>query len=99
MVGEQCPEDDGSDARDHRGIKQFCGVERAPVRAARAQRNHIGLCLRALLRFERHCYHAGVGWFEAKTADDPARRAGLFGQSTVHVTGNCVTPKMYTLPN
>lgn len=52
----------------HRGIKQFCGVERAQVRAARAQRNHIGLCLRAFLRVERYCYHAGISWFEAKTA-------------------------------
>lgn len=62
----------------HRGIKQFCGAERAQVRAARAQRNHIGLCLRAFLRFERHCYHAGVSWFEAKTAIiRPAIRAYL----------------------
>lgn len=34
----------------HRGIKQFCGVERAQVRAAKAQRNHIGMALRAFLR-------------------------------------------------
>ena len=62
----------------HRGIKQFCGVERAHVRAARAQRNHIGLCLRAFLRLERHCYHAGISWFEAKTAIiRPAVRAYL----------------------
>lgn len=62
----------------HRGIKQFCGIERAQVRAARAQRNHIGLCLRAFLRLERHCYHAGVSWFEAKTAIiRPAIRAYL----------------------
>ena len=33
----------------HRGIKQFCGVERAQVRSATAQRNHIGLALRAFL--------------------------------------------------
>ena len=52
----------------HRGIKQFCSVERAQGRAARAQRNHIGLCLRAFLRVERYCYHAGISWFEAKTA-------------------------------
>lgn len=52
----------------HRGIKQFCGVERAQVRASRAQRTHIGLCLRAFLRLERYCYHAGISWFEAKTA-------------------------------
>jgi len=34
---------------------------------ARAQRNHIGLALRAFLRRERHCHHAGISWFEAKT--------------------------------
>lgn len=51
----------------HRGIKQFCMVERAQVRAARALRNHIGMTLRAFLRVERHCYYSGVSWFEAKT--------------------------------
>lgn len=62
----------------HRGIKQFCGVERAQVRAARAQRNHIGLCLRAFLRLEWHCYRTGISWFEAKTAIiRPAVRAYL----------------------
>jgi len=52
----------------HHGIKQFCNVERAQVRAARAQRNHIGLALRAFLRLEDHCYHKGISWFEAKTS-------------------------------
>jgi putative transposase len=57
----------------HRGLKQCCGVERAQVRAARAQRNHIGLALRAFLRLERsvaraYCYHRGISWFEAKHA-------------------------------
>ena len=52
----------------HRGIKQYCGVERAQVRAARAQRNHIGLALRAFLRLEWHCYRKGISWFEAKLA-------------------------------
>lgn len=62
----------------HRGIKQFCGVERAQGRAARAQRNHIGLCLRAFLRLERYCSHAGIRWFEAKIAIiRPAVRAYL----------------------
>lgn len=50
----------------HRGIKQFCGVERAQVRAGKAQRNHIGMALRAFLRLERHCYTTGISWFEAK---------------------------------
>ena len=52
----------------HRGLKQFCAVERAQVRAARAQRNHIGLALRAFLRLESYCYHRGISWFEAKHA-------------------------------
>lgn len=50
----------------HRGIKQFVGIERAQVRSARTQRNHIGLALRAFLRIEHYCYHTGVSWFEAK---------------------------------
>lgn len=62
----------------HRGIKQYCGVERAQVRAARAQRNHIGLALRAFLRLEWHCHKKGFSWFEAKLAIlRPAIRAYL----------------------
>ena len=52
----------------HRGIKQFCGVERAQHRSAKAQRNHIGLALRAFLRLECHRLRTGMSWFEAKTA-------------------------------
>jgi hypothetical protein len=51
----------------HRGLKQHCGVERAQVRAARAQRAHIGCALRAFLRLEWHRQTTGVGWWEAKT--------------------------------
>jgi putative transposase len=50
----------------HRGLKQCCGVERAQVRATRAQRNHIGLAIRAFLRLEYHFYTTGVSWYEAK---------------------------------
>lgn len=50
----------------HRGIKQFCGVERCQARRAKAQRNHIGLSLRAFLRMEYHCFTLGVSWFQAK---------------------------------
>jgi putative transposase len=50
----------------HRGIKQFCGIERAQLRAARAQRNHIGLALRAFVRLECFCFYRGCSWFEAK---------------------------------
>ena len=50
----------------HRGLKQGCGVERAQVRSARAQRNHIGLAIRAFLRLEHHFFTSGVSWYEAK---------------------------------
>ena len=50
----------------HRGLKQCCGVERSQARAARAQRNHIGLAIRAFLRLERHFYVTGISWYEAK---------------------------------
>ncbi len=50
----------------HRGIKQFCGIERCQVRSARAQRNHIALAIRAFLRLEFYSYLTGHSWFEAK---------------------------------
>ena len=52
----------------HRGIKQFCGVERCQARSENAQRNHIELALRAFLRLEYHCFVKGISWFEAKTS-------------------------------
>jgi len=51
-----------------RGIKQFCGIAQAQVRSARAQRNHIGMALRAFLRLEHHRLRTGISWFAAKTA-------------------------------
>jgi hypothetical protein len=50
----------------HRGIKQFCGIERCQARAEKAQRNHIEMALRAFLRLEYHCFIKGISWFEAK---------------------------------
>jgi hypothetical protein len=52
----------------HRGLKQCCGVDRAQVRAARAQRNHIGMAIRAFLRLECHRLLTGISWFETKVA-------------------------------
>jgi hypothetical protein len=52
----------------HRGIKQFCLIERGQMRRRRPWQNHIGLCLRAFLRIESHCYRTGISWFEAKTS-------------------------------
>lgn len=50
----------------HRVLKQCCGVERAQVRAARAQRNHIGLAIRAFLRLSWHFFTTGISCYEAK---------------------------------
>lgn len=50
----------------HRGIKQFCLIERGQMRRRQPWLNHIGLCLRAFLRIESHCYKTGISWFEAK---------------------------------
>ena len=50
----------------HRELKQFCGVEKCQVRSERAQRNHIGMALRAFLRLEWHFFTTGVSAFEAK---------------------------------
>jgi hypothetical protein len=50
----------------HRGIKQFCGVEKCQARSSNAQRNHIIMALRAFLRLETYSYATGYSWFEAK---------------------------------
>jgi hypothetical protein len=51
----------------HRAIKQCCGIEKAQVRSATAQRNHISLALRAFLRLERVSFVSGCSWYELKT--------------------------------
>jgi putative transposase len=51
----------------HRGIKQYCGVERCQARRAKAQRNHITMALRAFLRLNHVAFYEGISWFEAKT--------------------------------
>jgi hypothetical protein len=52
----------------HRDLKQFTGIERCQVRLAVAQRNHIGLAIRAFLRLEVHRIRTGISCFEAKTS-------------------------------
>lgn len=48
--------------------KQCCGAERAQVRSSRAQRNHIGLAIRAFFRLELHWFATGISWYQAKLA-------------------------------
>lgn len=50
----------------HRDLKQTCGIERSQARSERAQRNHIGMALRAFLRLEWHFFTTGVSCYEAK---------------------------------
>lgn len=50
----------------HRDLKQTCGVERSQARSARAQRNHIGMAIRAFLRLEWHFFTTGISCYEAK---------------------------------
>jgi len=50
----------------HRGLKQCCGIERAQVRAATGQKNHLLLALRAFLRLEAHRLRTGMSWYATK---------------------------------
>ncbi|GFP31168.1 putative transposase [Candidatus Hakubella thermalkaliphila] len=53
----------------HRGIKQCCGIERAQVRKAVAQKNHFLYALRAFLRLEIHKLRTGNSWYEQLKTD------------------------------
>ncbi len=50
----------------HRGIKQFCGVEKCQARKSQSQRAHIMFALRAFLRLEAERLRTGISWFESK---------------------------------
>ena len=49
----------------HRGVKQFCGVEKCQARKKESQRKHIMLSLRAFLRLEVQRIRNGISWFES----------------------------------
>lgn len=50
----------------HRVVKQCCGVEKAQVRSAAAQKRHILLALRSFVRLEARRLQTGISWYEAK---------------------------------
>jgi putative transposase len=52
----------------HRGIKQCTEVEKCQARSATAQRNHIGMALRAFVRLEWHLASTGISWVAAKAS-------------------------------
>lgn len=68
LTRQQCAEYSWAIESYHRGIKQCVEVERCQARSGQAQRNHIGLALRAFLRLECYGFIHGVSWVEAKTA-------------------------------
>ncbi len=50
----------------HRSLKQCCGIERAQVRKAEAQKCHILLSVRAFVRLEAHRLRTGISGYAAK---------------------------------
>lgn len=50
----------------HRSLKQFTGIQAGQFRLEIAQRNHIGLALRAYVRLEFHRWHSHLPIFDAK---------------------------------
>lgn len=50
----------------HHQLKQCCGVERAQVRSAKAQKCHIVLSLRAFVRLEANRWQTGLSGYAAK---------------------------------
>ena len=57
----------------HRGLKSCCGVEKAQVRSATGQKNHLLLALRAFLRLENQRLQTGFSWYQTKL--QPIRNA------------------------
>jgi putative transposase len=50
----------------HRALKQFTGIEAGQFRLERAQRNYIGLAVRAYLRLEYHRWRSRLSIFNSK---------------------------------
>jgi len=50
----------------HRGVKQFCGIERCQARRTKSQWSHILFSFRAFLVFERTRLSSGMSWYESK---------------------------------
>lgn len=71
----------------HRGLKQCCGVERAQVRKAAAQRHHIVLAVRAFVRLEVHRLRTGMHWYTTKVTLIRDAIRHYLGHPTVRLDG------------
>ena len=72
----------------HRGLKQCCGVERAQVRAADAQKRHIIFAVRAFVRLEAHRLRSGLSWYAAKASIVREAIRAYLTKPTVCLDGN-----------
>ena len=50
----------------HRGVKQFCEIERCQARKTHSQCSHILLSIRSFLVFEKARIKTGISWHESK---------------------------------
>ena len=50
----------------HRGVKQFCGIERCQARKSKSQSAHILLSIRSFLVLEKVRLKTGSSWYESK---------------------------------
>ncbi len=66
----------------HRALKGCCGVERAQVRSATGQKNHLLLALRAFVRLEAKRLLTHLPWYELRR--EPLRYAIRLLRATQH---------------
>lgn len=87
----------------HRGVKQFCGIERCQARKTHSQCSHILLSIRSFLVLEKVRIKSGISWHESKMRihrsaiaqfiDNPSFfYNNFFKVQTSFLKFNCVTP-------
>lgn len=81
----------------HGALKQQCLIERAQCRRFRPVSNHIGLCIRAFVRLESHCYRERISWIEAKTSIIRDAARCILIESALFASPNCVSPNTYKI--
>ena len=76
----------------HRALKQQCLIERAQCRRLRRMLNHIGLCIRALVRLESYCYRRKNELDRSKNEYYSRCGQSIFVESALFASSNCVSP-------
>ena len=81
----------------HRGLKQHCGAEGCQARSEKAQRNHIGMSIRAFVRLPAWCWGRWSTWFEANT-DIVGGAVRAYLASPWITLEACASPPLAVLP-